>query len=71
MEKYCKKLREWVMKTVNYEMKEMIPLTNVENDYHKNQIKYFICNKGFCYDNDSQDFKHFQKVRDHCRYTGK
>ena len=27
MEKYCKKLKEWVMKIVNYEMKDMIPLT--------------------------------------------
>ena len=26
MEKYCKKLREWVMKIVNYEMRDMIPL---------------------------------------------
>ena len=50
MEKYCKKLREWVMKIVNYEMKEMIPLTEDENDYHKKQNS-FICNKRFCYDN--------------------
>ena len=34
MEKYCKKLKEWVMKMANYEMKEMIQLTNDENDYH-------------------------------------
>ena len=30
MEKYCKKLKEWVMKIVNYEMKKMIPLTKDE-----------------------------------------
>ena len=31
MEKYCKKLKEWAMKIVNYEMKEMIPLTKKTN----------------------------------------
>ena len=30
MEIFCKELREWVMKVVNYEMKEMIPLTRDE-----------------------------------------
>ena len=45
MEKYCKKLREWVMKMVNYEMKKMIPLSNYENDYNEKQNKCFICNK--------------------------
>ena len=59
------------MKIVNYEMKEMISLTNNENDYHEKQIKFFICNKGFCYDNDSKDFKNYRKVRDHCHFTGK
>ena len=41
MEKYCKTLREWVMKIVNYEMKKMIPLTNDENEYHEKQKKMF------------------------------
>ena len=71
MEKYCKKLREWVMKKVNYEMKEMIPLTNDENDYHEKQNKCFICNKRFCWNNESKGFKNYRKVRDHCHYTGK
>ena len=71
MEKYCKKLREWVMKIINYEMKKMMRLTNDENDYHEKQNKCFICNKRFCYDNDSKDFKNYRKVYDHCHYTGK
>ena len=50
MEKYCKKLKEWVMKTVNYEMKEMIPLIRDENENYERQSKCFICNKRFCYD---------------------
>ena len=71
MEKYCKKLREWVTKIVNYEMKKMIPLTNDENDYHEKQNKCFIYNKRFCYDNDSKDFKNYRKVYDHCHCSGK
>ena len=50
MEKYCKKLREWVTKIVNYEMKEMIPLTSDENDYHEKHSKCFMCDKRFTYD---------------------
>ena len=50
MEKDCKKLKEWVMKIVNYEMKEMIPLTNGQKEYHEKQNKCFICDKRFCYD---------------------
>ena len=30
MEKFCKDLREHVMKIINYEEKEMIPLTSEE-----------------------------------------
>ena len=62
MEKYCKKLKEWVMKIVNYEMKKVIPLTNDENDYHEKQNKCFICNKIFCYDKDSKNFKNYKKI---------
>ena len=71
MEKYCKKLREWVMKIVNYEMKKMIPLTRDENEYHEKQNKCFICDKRFCYDKKNKNFKNYKKVRDHCHYTGK
>ena len=59
MEKYYKKLKEWVMKIVNYDMEKMIPLTNNENKYHEKQNKCFICNKRFCYDNDDKNFKNF------------
>ena len=48
MKKYSKKLKEWIMKIVNYEMKE--PLTNGQKEYHKKQNKCFICDKRFCYD---------------------
>ena len=59
------------MKRVNYEMQKMIPLTEDENDYHEKQNKCFVCNKIFCYDDDSKYFKNYRKVHDPCHYTGK
>ena len=56
MEKYCKKLREWVMKIVNFEMKKMIPLNRDKNEYHERQNKCFICGKRFCYDKKNKNF---------------
>ena len=37
MEKVYKDLREHVMKIINYEKKEMIPITNEENEYYEMQ----------------------------------
>ena len=59
------------MKIVNYEMKEMIPLTNGQNEYHEKQNKCVICDKKFCYDKKSKNYKSYKKVHDHCHYTGK
>ena len=50
----------------------MIPLTDSENNFYKEQEKCHICQKEFCYDkNEKKKFKLYQKVRDHCHYTGK
>ena len=50
----------------------MIPSTDEENKSYKEQKECRICNGGFCYDkNLKKDFKWYQKVRDHCHYTGK
>ena len=39
---------------------------------YEKQKKIHICQKGFCYDeNEEKKFKLYQKVRDHCHYTGK
>ena len=35
LEKFCKDLREHAMKIINYEEKEMIPLTSEENEYYE------------------------------------
>ena len=37
MEKFYKDLREHVMKIIDYEKKEMIPITNEENEYYEMQ----------------------------------
>ena len=50
----------------------MIPLTDNENKSYEEQEKCHICQKEFCYDkNKKKKFKIYQKLRDHCHYTGK
>ena len=45
MKKFCLDLREHATKIVNYEKKEMIPLTKEENKMHRRQKKRYICQK--------------------------
>ena len=49
--------------------KKMLPLTDKENKFYKQQKVCYICNKEFSTDDD--DNKKYQKVRDDCHYTGK
>ena len=37
MEKFCKDLRDQAMKIINYEKKEIIPLTNEEKESYEKQ----------------------------------
>ena len=70
--KFCSNLKELATKIINYKEKEMIPLTDNENTFYEEQEKCLICKKEFCYDkNEEKKFKIYQKVRDHCHYTGK
>ena len=66
MKKFCKDLREHATKIINYEKKDMIPLTKKEEENHNNQKICCICKKKF----DTNDKKNY-KLRDHCHYTGK
>ena len=66
MEKFCKDLREHAIKIINYEKKDMIPLTKKEEKHHNEQEVCYICKKEF----NTDDKKHY-KVKDHCHYTGK
>ena len=72
IEKFCKDLKELATKIINYEEKEMIPLTDSENKFYEEQEVCHICQKEFCHDkNEKTKFKLYQKVRNHCHYTGK
>ena len=63
IEKFCKDLKELGTEIINFEEKEMIPLTNKEI---KSYEKQNVCRKErFCCD------KNKKKVREHCHYTGK
>ena len=68
MKNFCLDLREHATKIVNYEKKEMIPLTKKEKKKHSKQEVCYICKKGFSTDDNN---KKYHKVRDHCHYTGK
>ena len=67
MEKFCKDLREHATKLINYEKKDMIPLTKKEEKHHNKQKVCYICKKEF--NTDNIDKKH-HKVKDHCHYMG-
>ena len=45
MEKFCKDLREYAMKIINCEEKEMMALTDKENKSYKKQKVCYICKK--------------------------
>ena len=45
IEKLCKKLKERAMKIINYEKKEMIPLTKEENKSYKEQKTSYMRRK--------------------------
>ena len=71
LEKLCKKLKKRVMKRINQEEKEMIPLTYEENKSDKEQESCHICDEKFCMDKDDENYKDIKKVKDQCNYTGK
>ena len=68
MKKFCKDLRDHATKIINYEKKDMIPLTKKEEKHHNNQKVCYICKKEF--NTDDNDKKH-HKVKDHYHYAGK
>ena len=68
MEKFCKDLKEDATKIINYEKKEMIPLTDEESKSYKKQKICYIYKKGFSTDDNN---KKYDKVRNHCHYTKK
>ena len=75
MKKFCKDLREHGTKIINYEKKDVIPLTKEEEENYNNQKVCYICKKELNTSDttESSSFEHKKhyKVRDHCHYTGK
>ena len=72
IKRFCSDLKELGIKIVNYEQKEMAPLTDDEDKYYEDQKECYICQKEICCDkNQKMKFKLYKKVRDHCHYTGK
>ena len=72
IETFCKNAKELAMGISNYREQEMRPLTDKEIKFYKRQKVCHICKKGFCYNkNKGSEFEVFQKVRDHCHFTGK
>ena len=70
IKRFCIDLKELGTKIINYNQKEMIPLTENKNKYYEEQEKCHTCQKEFCYDkNEKSKFKLYKKVRDHCHYT--
>ena len=58
MKMFCKDLKDQAMKIINYEKKEMIPLTDKEKESYENQEICYICEKEFCTDeNNKKEFK--------------
>ena len=56
MEKFCKDLREHATKIINYEKKDMIPLTKKEEKNHNKQEVCYICKREF----NTDDKKHYK-----------
>ena len=68
MKNVCVDFREHATKIINYEKKEMIPLTKREKKKHNKQNFRYICKKRFSTDDSNKKYHNF---RDHCHYTGK
>ena len=64
MEKFCRDLKELATEIINYEEKEMLPLTDNKIKSYEKQKACHIHKEGFCYDkNKKNKFKLYHKVR--------
>ena len=62
IKRVCSDLKEFETKIINYEQKEMIPLTDKENRYYEEHEKCHIYQKEFCYDkNEKRNLKYTKK----------
>ena len=71
VEKFSQDLKKILNNRMYFEEKPMLPLTDNEKMLYANEKQCYICEKEFCNDKNSVDYKHYCKVRDHCHFTGK
>ena len=71
MERFCKDLKKRATKIINYEEKEMIPLTDKENKSYEKQKVCYICKKNLGLIKMIYTFKLYHKLRDNFHYAGK
>ena len=69
MKKFCTTLREHATYILNYEKKEMLPLTKEELKLYQYTRNCYICGKGIF--QKLTKSRIYRKVKDHCHYTGK
>ena len=66
MKKFCESLREHAKNIINFEKKEMLPLTKEELKSHQDAKVCYICGKRILQKLTKND--NYQKVGDHCLY---
>ena len=71
VEKFSQDVKEILNKHIYFEEKPMLPLTDDEQMLYSNEKSCYICQKEFCIDKKSSDYKNYCKVRDHDHFTGK
>ena len=71
IENLCKKLKKEALELINYKKRDIIPLTQEENNRYNEQEICYKCGEKFCMDKDDKDYINKKKVKDHCQYTGK
>ena len=68
MKKFCESLRENTMEIINFKQKNMMLLTKEQQKSYQNAKICHICKEKF---EDKRDKdKNYQKIEDHCHYTG-
>ena len=71
MEKFCKDLRKYAMKIINYEQKEMMQLIDEENRSYEGQKVCYICKKDFSTNDDDKDVIFRGVAHDICNLRSK
>ena len=69
--KLCKKIREIANEIINRGKKEIIPLTDEENNIYNKQKICYTCKEKLCLDKDDKKYINRKKVKDNCHNTGK